>query len=675
MKSSSHSKNPDATSIAPLQVETLESRMMLSSVQIFAAGATGTESLELKVNDVVAATFDNVGGDVDGRQFETLKFNTDQTLTADDIRLEFVNDLYRAEDGFDRNVLIDRIVIDGVVFETESDKTYSTGLWRDGGIVGPGFLETELLNVNGSFFYSSDGGIEPPSQTGTRLRIEANGTTGEEQLRVRVDGNVVETFDVTTQLDSYFWVSDDNIDVGRIQLEFANDLYDPANGIDRNLIVEQIQLIDRTNGDRQRFFTNSDTTFSTGTWREADGVIEGFGRGDTLHSNGYFSYGEDGPTGGEGSLIRFTAAGDTGEEIVQLLIDGNVFYETEVPVQFSNRVGSRGFYEYQVITDQKVDLSQLRLAFVNDGTTDSGRDRNLSVDYIYVKDLDTGNVQRTTASDSSTFSTGTYLPEDGVVPGFGRGNKLFTDGYFEFTESSRLVVFAFGDTGEERFQVLVNGQVEAEFLASEPSADPFEGRQFFVDFDGPVNIEDIRIDYINDGLTDSGEDKGLRFTGVRLDSRLYGVETTGTDGILNENGSLQYGSVPQVGASTTNTSARFPVLVNVQWLEANTFPSPFSDFVVKAEEDGEIRIKLNRIGGTDGPLSETYEITAIGDNSLPGSVTSQFVTIDFDDDQLASTLNIPVNDNNVADGGFFQLRKVGGTDASDFLNVEITDSD
>ena len=304
-----------------------------------------------------------------------------------------------------------------------------------------------------------------------------------------------------------------------------------------------------------------------------------------------------------------------------------------------------------------------------------GRDHNLLVDYIYVKDLDTGNVQRTTASDSSTFSTGTYLPEDGVVPGFGRGNKLFADGYFEFAESSRLVVFAYGDTGEERFQVLVNGQVEAEFLASKPSADPFEGRQFFVDFDRPVNIEDIRIDYINDGLTDSGEDKGLRFTGVRLDSRLYDVATTGTDGILSENGSLQYGSVPQVGASTTNTSARFPVLVNVQWLEANTFPSPFSDFVVKAEEDGEIRIKLNRIGGTDGPLSETYEIIAIGDNSLPGSVTSQFVTIDFDDDQLASTLNIPVNDNNVADGGFFQLRKVGGTDASDFLNVEITDSD
>lgn len=33
--------------------------------------------------------------------------------------------------------------------------------------------------------------------------------------------------------------------------------------------------------------------FSSGTWRAEDGVVAGFGRGDTLHANGYFQFGAD----------------------------------------------------------------------------------------------------------------------------------------------------------------------------------------------------------------------------------------------------------------------------------------------------------------------------------------------------------------------------------------------
>jgi uncharacterized delta-60 repeat protein len=287
---SRHADN--ATNNESLFIESLEPRMMLSSVQIFAAGQTGTETLELKINDVVEATFENVGGDVETRQFERLSFTTDRVLTADDIRVEFINDLYRASDGFDRNVIIDRIVVDGVTFQTESDYVYSTGVWRDGGVSDAGFLNTEELNINGSFFYSDVGGVaEPPTNTGTRLRIEAEGSTGDEQLEILVDGEVVKTFTVSTTQDSYFYTTRDDVSIEQIQLRFNNDLYDPAAGIDRNLIVEQIQVIDRDTGARDRFFTNSSSTFSTGTWRAGDGVVDGFGRGDTLHSDGYFQYG------------------------------------------------------------------------------------------------------------------------------------------------------------------------------------------------------------------------------------------------------------------------------------------------------------------------------------------------------------------------------------------------
>jgi len=301
---------PKQNELLQLTVDSLEDRMMLSSVQIYAAGQTGTESLELKINDVVAATFDNIGGDVANRQFQELTFTTDQSITASEVRLQFINDLYRAEDGFDRNVVIDRIVVDGRIYETESPSTFSTGVWRDGSVTDPGFLETETLNINGSFFYSNNGGSDPETRNGTILRIEAQGTTGDERLQVRIDGEVVETFDVTTDLESYFFVSDEGIVVEQVQLEFINDLYDPEAGIDRNLIVQQIQLVDRTTLERQRFFTDSETTFSTGTWRAEDGVVEGFGRGDTLHSNGFLQYSQSETS--TGSLAIDTSYGDSG---------------------------------------------------------------------------------------------------------------------------------------------------------------------------------------------------------------------------------------------------------------------------------------------------------------------------------------------------------------------------
>ena len=106
-----------------LAVEELEDRQMLSTVSIFAAGDTGTETIQLNINDAVVATFENVGGDADTRQFQRLTYTTDQQISASDVRVQFSNDLFRSEDGFDRNVVIDRIEVDGRSFETESPTT------------------------------------------------------------------------------------------------------------------------------------------------------------------------------------------------------------------------------------------------------------------------------------------------------------------------------------------------------------------------------------------------------------------------------------------------------------------------------------------------------------------------------------------------------------------------
>ena len=76
---------PSLRNANQLNVEALEERMMLSSVEIFATGVTGQENLDLLIDGQVVQTFFNVGGDASTRSFERLTFDTDQTITPGNI--------------------------------------------------------------------------------------------------------------------------------------------------------------------------------------------------------------------------------------------------------------------------------------------------------------------------------------------------------------------------------------------------------------------------------------------------------------------------------------------------------------------------------------------------------------------------------------------------------------
>lgn len=120
------------------------------------------------------------------------------------------------------------------------------------------------------------------------VSITAVGSTGEEVMVVTVGETEVFRTGVfqtgslsATRSSPYRFEVDDSVEVSDLRINFVNDFFDP--GVkDRNLIVEQI----RFNGNR----TNMDAlnVFSTGTWLAEDGVQSGYGRGNILHSNGYF---------------------------------------------------------------------------------------------------------------------------------------------------------------------------------------------------------------------------------------------------------------------------------------------------------------------------------------------------------------------------------------------------
>lgn len=273
----------DQASECSLQVETLEPRMMLSTVQIFAAGSENTETMELQVDGTVVETWDDIGGNAGTGTFQTYTFDTPDTLTASQIRIALVNSVYEPANGIDENLRIDAIEIDGVRYQTEASDVFSTGTWKAADGITPGFRQDEFLHGDGYFQYA-----DAPAGATTDIQINAGGADGRESFALQIDGQTVRTWDnIGTGIRTFNFAASGTVSADQVRVVFLNDRWDPANGIDYNLIVDDIKV-----GEDQ-FETEASEVFSTGTWTGADGISPGFGRGDTLHSDGYFQYASD----------------------------------------------------------------------------------------------------------------------------------------------------------------------------------------------------------------------------------------------------------------------------------------------------------------------------------------------------------------------------------------------
>ena len=134
-----------------LDIESLEDRLMLSTVSIHASGATGQETLTVIAGNEVR-TFENVS-----TQGDVFEFETSQPLTGD-LRIEFNNDLYLPEQGIDRNLSVEKIVVDGRETFSTDQSVFATGVWTpeaNGITSGSGLGPT--LHANGSFTFPVDG--------------------------------------------------------------------------------------------------------------------------------------------------------------------------------------------------------------------------------------------------------------------------------------------------------------------------------------------------------------------------------------------------------------------------------------------------------------------------------------------------------------------------------------
>ncbi|WP_197454166.1 DUF4347 domain-containing protein [Stieleria varia] len=157
-----------------------------SFVQIFASGDEGVEQMRLLVDGRWVAIYDNVP-----TQGGVFSYQSDQVLTPDRIRVEFTNDFYDPAFGFDGNLNVDRIEIDGVAYESEAPNVFSTGGYLPEYGNAHGYFYTEKLQTSGYFQYGGGGGpVDPPtSQSGlislAETQVTVNENTGVASIRLR----------------------------------------------------------------------------------------------------------------------------------------------------------------------------------------------------------------------------------------------------------------------------------------------------------------------------------------------------------------------------------------------------------------------------------------------------------------------------------------------------------
>ncbi|MCM2374491.1 carbohydrate-binding domain-containing protein [Aporhodopirellula aestuarii] len=383
----------------------------LFPISIRAAGAENVEQMLLQIDGVTVATYDDVGGDADAGVFVEFTHNIDG-ITPDQVRIAFTNDSWDPANGIDRNLRVDNITIDGTTYETEDPSVFSTGTWLPADGLQPGFRQSEYLNANGYFQYAESGGNGNEESV---IDLRVLGSEGTEQFQLQIDGQVVADFSATNAFQTFSYTTADSVTADQIRIEYTNDTWDPANGIDANLTVDWIEI------DGTRYETEGLDVFSTGTWTAADGIQPGFGRGDTLHTNGYFQYAEPTENGNDGSVIDVSAVGAEGTEQFNVQIDG------QIVALFS---ATTGFQTFRYTAADSVTADQVRIAFTND-TYDpaNGIDANLTVDWIEIDGA------RFETEGPAVYSTGTWTAADGIQPGFGRGDTLSTNGYFQYAQT------------------------------------------------------------------------------------------------------------------------------------------------------------------------------------------------------------------------------------------------
>lgn len=278
-----------------LHAEVLEDRTMLSTVSIHAFGETGQEPIEVSVAGQTVLTQDNVS-----TQGEVITFDIDENFELGDLRIGFTNDLFDPANGIDRNLVIQKVIVEGYEFFADDASVFSTGTYLDADGITPGFGRGNTLHGNGFFQFAT------PESSGSTIVVNASGQEGSEKFVLVAGGQEFGPQRVSQSLTAFTFQTDEVVDPGSIQVRFINDKFDPANDFDRNLTVENIVVDGVT-------FEAEDPSVLVSGFFDGAKLATGNFQTETIQGNGFFQFaGDAGSDSGDGvsALVDNSFNGD-----------------------------------------------------------------------------------------------------------------------------------------------------------------------------------------------------------------------------------------------------------------------------------------------------------------------------------------------------------------------------
>lgn len=140
-----------------------------STIEIRARGFTGAESMQLKINDEVVRTWNNLS-----TSMSLYNYYPVESVTADKVSIHFTND--GMFNGQDMNLQVDYVEVDGLKHQSEDPKTFSEGSWTSATGCDPGYKLNEVLGCANAFFnYETAKGSVLVSGTGASQNGDTTG--------------------------------------------------------------------------------------------------------------------------------------------------------------------------------------------------------------------------------------------------------------------------------------------------------------------------------------------------------------------------------------------------------------------------------------------------------------------------------------------------------------------
>lgn len=121
-----------------------------NDLQVWAAGSTGEEHIQLELCGTIVTEWFNVGGDFSAGNFVELTYSHNSQISFNDIKILFP-DGGDSSLGEDMNIRIDKIALNGVVKETEESDVLKDGAYN--GACASGYYNTERLYCRGYLWF------------------------------------------------------------------------------------------------------------------------------------------------------------------------------------------------------------------------------------------------------------------------------------------------------------------------------------------------------------------------------------------------------------------------------------------------------------------------------------------------------------------------------------------